>query len=134
VLLICDLDGFKAVNDRFGHLTGNRLLEALAGAFRKSCRTGDFVARMGGDEFVLLLGEMQPEDLGARIAQFRDLARTVGREICGEDVLDASFGAAVYPADGQTSNELLAFADRQMYRRKTEHKSGIRQIERSGAA
>jgi diguanylate cyclase (GGDEF)-like protein len=134
VLLICDLDGFKEVNDRFGHLTGNRLLEALAVAFRKSCRSGDFVARMGGDEFVLLLGEMGAEDLGARIAQFRDLARAVGRQVCGEDVLDASFGAAVYPTDGQTSNELLAFADRQMYRRKTEHKSGVRQIERSGAA
>jgi len=134
VLLICDLDGFKAVNDRFGHVTGNRLLEGLAVAFRKSCRSGDFVARMGGDEFVLLLGEMGPAELGARIAQFRDLARGVGREVCGEDVLDASFGAAVYPTDGLTSNELLAFADRQMYRRKTEHKGGVRQIERPGAA
>ncbi len=134
VLLICDLDGFKAVNDRFGHLTGNRLLEGLAAAFRKSCRIGDFVARLGGDEFVLLLGEMRPEELGARILQFREMVRAAGREVCGEDVLDASFGAAVYPTDGTTSNELLAFADRQMYRRKNEQKSGIRQIERSGTA
>lgn len=134
VLLICDLDGFKAVNDRFGHLTGNRLLEGLAAAFTKSCRSGDFVARMGGDEFVLLLDAMQPEELGARIVQFRDMARAVGREVCGEDLLDASFGAAVYPTNGSTSNELLAFADRQMYRRKTEHKAGVRQIERSASA
>lgn len=134
VLLICDLDGFKAVNDRFGHLTGNRLLVGLAAVFRKSCRTGDFVARMGGDEFVLLLDEMQPEELGARILQFRDMARAVGREVCGEDLLDASFGAAVFPSDGSTSNELLAFADRQMYRRKAEHKAGVRQIERSASA
>ena len=134
VVLICDLDGFKAVNDRFGHLTGNRLLEGLAAAFQKSCRSGDFVARMGGDEFVLLLDEMRPEELGARIVQFRDMVRAVGREVCGEDILDASFGAAVHPTDGSTSTELLAFADRQMYRRKSEHQAGVRKIERTASA
>jgi diguanylate cyclase (GGDEF)-like protein len=134
VVLICDLDGFKAVNDRFGHLTGNQLLEGLAAAFRKSCRSGDFIARMGGDEFVLLLEGIRPEEIGGRILQFRGLVRTVGREICKEDILDASFGAAVYPTDGTTANELLAFADRQMYRRKGEHRGGVRKIERSASA
>jgi diguanylate cyclase (GGDEF)-like protein len=134
VVLICDLDGFKAVNDRFGHATGNQLLEGLAAAFRKSCRSGDFIARMGGDEFVLLLDGIHPEEIGGRIVQFRGLVRAVGRDVCREDILDASFGAAVYPTDGSTANELLAFADRQMYRRKGEDRGGVRKIERSASA
>jgi diguanylate cyclase (GGDEF)-like protein len=52
-VLVCDLDGFKQINDRFGHLEGNRLLKAVAKSFKKHCREYDYVARMGGDEFVL---------------------------------------------------------------------------------
>jgi len=126
-VLVCDLDGFKQINDRFGHVTGNRVLEALAEGFRKSCRGEDFVARLGGDEFVLLLGELRPEDMGARVRQFREMVLAVGRQVCGEAVLDASFGAAFYPADGATADELLAFADRQMYRHKARPKTGNRQ-------
>jgi diguanylate cyclase (GGDEF)-like protein len=127
-VVVCDLDGFKGVNDRFGHLTGNRLLEALADRFRKSCRAGDFVARLGGDEFVLLLAGIGPGEIGLRIAQFRDTVRATGRVICKEDCLDASFGAAFFPIDGTTSDELLARADERMYRLKSEHKAGITRI------
>ncbi len=133
-VLLCDLDGFKGVNDRFGHLQGNRLLEVLAAGFRKNCRASDFVARMGGDEFVILLDGVGPQEIGARIVQFREVVRAAGREVTGEDVLDASFGAAFHPIDGTTANELLAFADQQMYRRKTEQKAGVRKIERSATA
>jgi GAF domain-containing protein len=76
-VVVCDLDGFKQVNDRFGHLTGNRLLEALADGFRKSCRERDFVARMGGDEFVLLLPQLPPDGINARLAQFRAMVRAI---------------------------------------------------------
>jgi diguanylate cyclase (GGDEF)-like protein len=131
VVLICDLDGFKAVNDQYGHMIGNRMLEAVAAGFRKSSRSGDFVARMGGDEFVLLLNEMRPEEVGARIAQFRSMVRAAGKEVCGMEVLDASFGVAFHPGDGTTPNELLAFADQQMYRRKSEHRAGVKTFERS---
>ncbi len=124
-VVVCDLDGFKGVNDRFGHLMGNRMLEALADRFRKSCRTGDFVARLGGDEFVLLLDGIGPNEIAARIAQFRDMVRATGRSLCKEDVLDASFGAAFFPADGITSDELLAAADQRMYQLKAEQKAGI---------
>jgi diguanylate cyclase (GGDEF)-like protein len=129
-VLVCDLDGFKGVNDRFGHVTGNRVLQGLAEGFRNSCRENDFVARMGGDEFVLMLERITPEELGRRINQFREMVRATGHRICGEDVLDASFGAAFYPEDGETPEDLLAFADRQMYRRKAEQKAGVLQIER----
>jgi diguanylate cyclase (GGDEF)-like protein/putative nucleotidyltransferase with HDIG domain len=124
-VVVCDLDGFKSVNDRFGHLMGNRVLEALADRFRKSCRTGDFVARLGGDEFVLLLDGIGPGEIGSRIAQFREMVRVTGRSLCNEDCLDASFGTAFFPADGTTSDELLAAADQRMYQFKSERKSGV---------
>jgi diguanylate cyclase (GGDEF)-like protein len=127
-VVVCDLDGFKSVNDRFGHLMGNRLLEALAERFRKSCRTGDFVARLGGDEFVLLLDGIGPGEIASRVAQFREMVRATGRAVCKEDVLDASFGAAFFPADGTTSDELLAAADHRMYQLKAEQKSGVVRI------
>jgi diguanylate cyclase (GGDEF)-like protein len=124
-VVVCDLDGFKSVNDRFGHLMGNRLLEGLAERFRKSCREEDFVARVGGDEFVLLLDGIGPGEIAARIAQFRETVRATGKSLCKEDVLDASFGAAFFPADGTTSDELLAVADQRMYRLKAEQKAGV---------
>lgn len=124
-VVVCDLDGFKNVNDRFGHLMGNRLLESLAEQFRKSCRTGDFVARLGGDEFVLLLDGIGPGEVSARVAQFRETVRTTGRALLNEEVLDASFGSAFFPTDGTTSDELLAAADRRMYQFKEEHKAGV---------
>ena len=54
-VVVCDLDGFKQINDRFGHLEGNKVLRLVAEALRNRCREYDYVARMGGDEFVLLL-------------------------------------------------------------------------------
>ena len=133
-VVVCDLDGFKAVNDRFGHVTGNHLLEALAERFKKSCRCGDFVARLGGDEFVLLLEGIGPNEISARIAQFRDIVRSTGRTLCKEDVLDASFGAAFYPDDGKTSDELLAAADQRMYVFKSERKAGVLRMNRQAGA
>ncbi len=124
-VVVCDLDGFKNVNDRFGHLMGNRLLEGVAERLRKSCRAEDFVARLGGDEFVLLLDGIGPGEIAARITQFRETVRTTGKALCKEDVLDASFGAAFFPADGTTSDELLAVADQRMYRLKAEQKAGV---------
>jgi diguanylate cyclase (GGDEF)-like protein len=132
-VVVCDLDGFKGVNDRFGHLMGNRLLETLADRFRKSCRDGDFVARLGGDEFVLLLDGIGPVEIGTRILQFREIVRATGRMLCKEDCLDASFGAAFFPADGTTSDELLAAADQRMYQFKAEHKAGIPRIKQRQA-
>lgn len=132
-VVVCDLDGFKSVNDRFGHLTGNRVLEAVAERFRKSCRAGDFVARMGGDEFVILLADIGPREIAPRIAQFRDTVRATGRTLCHEDVLDASFGASFFPADGRTSDELLKKADERMYRLKTEQKAGVARMKQRPA-
>jgi diguanylate cyclase (GGDEF)-like protein len=119
-VVVCDLNGFKRLNDTLGHLTGNRLLQALAEGFRGSCRDGDFVARLGGDEFVLLLAGAQPEGMPARIGQFEEMVRNVSLDITGTDLLSGSFGAAYYPAEGKSAEELLAKADQRMYRDKAE--------------
>src|SRR5262249_5426005 len=84
-VVVCDLDGFKDINDHFGHLVGNRVLESLAGGFRGSCRSQDFVARLGGDEFVLLLAGVQKEEIGSRLEDFRAMVRSVGRAVSGTD-------------------------------------------------
>jgi diguanylate cyclase (GGDEF)-like protein len=133
-VVLCDLDGFKQVNDRFGHLAGNRVLTAAAKGFRKACRSEDFVARMGGDEFVLVLTPRRTQELAqemeTRLAQFRAMVRAVGTEITGSDLLDASFGVAFYPDDAQQPEELLKIADQRMYSCKEQHKSGVLALDR----
>jgi diguanylate cyclase (GGDEF)-like protein/putative nucleotidyltransferase with HDIG domain len=121
-LLVCDLDGFKQVNDRFGHLEGNRVLRTVAKGLKEACRDYDYVARMGGDEFVLVLPGVKPEDVDAMIQRFEGIALQAGVEVCGEPLLAISVGRACYPADGRDGELLLAEADKRMYKQKQENK------------
>jgi diguanylate cyclase (GGDEF)-like protein/putative nucleotidyltransferase with HDIG domain len=114
-VMVCDMDGFKQINDRFGHLEGNRVLRLFAHTVKDTCREYDQVARMGGDEFVVIAGGLSPEAARKKADQLRELARQVGQEICQEDILSLSVGRAVYPDDGLDAEELLAEADRRMY-------------------
>jgi diguanylate cyclase (GGDEF)-like protein/putative nucleotidyltransferase with HDIG domain len=117
-LLVCDLDGFKQVNDRFGHLEGNKVLRTVAKSIRDGCREYDYVARMGGDEFVIVLPGAGPESPQAGVDRLRGLAARAGAEVCGADWLDMSIGQAFFPKDGSDAEELLAEADRRMYKTK----------------
>jgi diguanylate cyclase (GGDEF)-like protein/putative nucleotidyltransferase with HDIG domain len=117
-VMVCDMDGFKQINDRFGHLEGNRVLRLFAQALKQSCREYDYVARMGGDEFVVIAPGLAAEYALKKADQLRDLARQVGQEICQEDILSLSVGRAMYPDDGLDAEELLAEADRRMYLEK----------------
>ncbi len=114
-VMVCDMDGFKQINDRFGHLEGNRVLRLFAVALKETSREYDYVARMGGDEFVLIAPGLTPEASLKKAEHLRQLAQQVGKEVCGEDILSLSVGKSVYPDDGLDAEELLAEADRRMY-------------------
>ncbi|HEV2400758.1 MAG TPA: diguanylate cyclase [Candidatus Sulfotelmatobacter sp.] len=117
-VMVSDMDGFKQINDRFGHLEGNRVLRLFAQALKDSCREYDYVARMGGDEFVVIAPGLAADAAGKKAEQLRALARHAGNEVCGEEILSLSVGRAVYPADGNDAEQLLAEADRRMYLEK----------------
>src|ERR1700730_12629622 len=118
VVMVSDMDGFKQINDRFGHLEGNRVLRLFAQALKDSCREYDYVARMGGDEFVVVAPGLETDAAGKKAEQMRALARQAGNEVCGEDLLSLSVGRAMYPEDGNDAEQLLAEADRRMYMEK----------------
>jgi len=110
-LLMLDLDGFKQLNDRFGHPAGDDLLREVAGALSRVIRDQDTVARVGGDEFCVLAPET--DDAGAERLISR-VQTAVTRVVAGVEALAASTGAAVYPADGESAGELLEAADQRL--------------------
>jgi len=122
-VMVCDLDGFKRINDVFGHLEGNRVLKQFAKTLQGSCREYDYIARMGGDEFVIVAPGLSASAAEARGICLGELARATGREICGEDWLSLSVGWAMYPEDGTDTEKLLAEADRRMYLQKQKNRS-----------
>ncbi len=93
-------------------------LRLFGQALKDSCREYDYVARMGGDEFVVIATGLAAEAAGKKAEQMRSLARHAGSEVCGEDILSLSVGRAVYPEDGKDAEQLLAEADRRMYLEK----------------
>jgi diguanylate cyclase (GGDEF)-like protein/PAS domain S-box-containing protein len=118
-VLFIDLDGFKPVNDRYGHAAGDTLLVTLAGRFRQMARETDLVARLGGDEFVIVMEGSFIDDNLAEIGA--DLVALVA-EPCplatGDVTVSCSIGIACSPRDGETAEVLLAAADVAMYRAK----------------
>ena len=114
-VLFFDLDGFKAVNDAYGHHTGDALLIDLAQRIRQTLRTQDTVARLGGDEFIVLSEVGEPTD-AASVADrlINAIARPV--TVYGHEVLvTSSVGIAIYPNDGEDTHALLTNADAAMY-------------------
>jgi len=121
-VLVTDLDGFKLVNDRFGHLDGNNVLRAVAKTLRLSCREYDYVARMGGDEFVILMPGMKWGDLEEKILALDHAVSAAACSVCPEAEIALSVGVARFPADGPTAEQLLAEADHRMYQSKQKRK------------
>ena len=85
---------------------------------KHSCRDYDYVARMGGDEFVVVVPGLTLEAATNKAHQLKQLAQQAGQEVCGEDILSLSIGHALYPEDGADAEALLAEADRRMYMEK----------------
>jgi diguanylate cyclase (GGDEF)-like protein len=125
-LLVCDLDRFKLINDSLGHRAGDELLEEVARRLSGVVRSGDTVARFGGDEFVLVSNFLaDPEDAKSLAVRAIEAFRAPVR-IAGIDVhTTPSIGIAIYPADGTSIEKLLAHADTAMYAAKMRGRGNI---------
>ncbi|MGR3889205.1 diguanylate cyclase domain-containing protein [Pseudomonas sp. 1152_12] len=119
-LLFLDVDDFKGINDVHGHVVGDRVLCVIARRLERCVRENDLVARMGGDEFTVLLTDIQQQsDVCAKVAQILAvMAEPLGAEFGAVKMPSCSIGVAFYPADGEDADTLLSHADGDMYRVK----------------
>jgi diguanylate cyclase (GGDEF)-like protein/PAS domain S-box-containing protein len=124
-VLFIDLDGFKAINDRFGHESGDELLRAIAARLKCAVRASDCAARLGGDEFTLIVSDLETEaaadEVRERIVERiqEPLLLDTARIVPG-----ASIGISIYPRDGTTPQGLLKAADLAMYLDKRARRAG----------
>jgi diguanylate cyclase (GGDEF)-like protein len=131
-LALIDIDGFKHVNDYYGHATGDKLLARIAERLSAGLRPSDMLARLGGDEFVLLISPILDREgikgeLGWIGERLKEPFWVDGYEIC----TSASIGVSLYPRDGRSYEELRGNADRAMYDGKTRAKGTLRFFEGS---
>ena len=125
-LMYIDLDGFKKINDTYGHRFGDKLLEEGTARLRSVTRTEDTLARIGGDEFVLLMGRMQ--DRGVVLRTAHNILETIARPLVieGTEVaLTASIGIAFFPDHGEEMESILASADQALYAVKHGGKNAV---------
>jgi diguanylate cyclase (GGDEF)-like protein len=134
-LLYLDLDGFKEVNDRGGHDAGDRLLREVAQRLQQALRQGDLVARVGGDEFIVLLPGCRDAECARVLANALRARLSPPFQLAdGLFHLDASIGIACFPADGSDPDALVAYADRAMYASKRMRRGGDADLGRDIAA
>ncbi len=135
-VMVCDIDGFKQINDSFGHLEGDKLLREFSSRLKEACRGYDYVARMGGDEFVITAPGLTPQAAVEKANRLNQAAIESGRHTCGRDIITLSVGTAFCPEDGYDVETLLAEADRRMYSVKQVHhaQEAARQTQSRGAS
>jgi len=127
-----DMDNFKNVNDKYGHLVGDKLLNKIAKAMKSCVRSEDIVARFGDDEFLIILCNMTKHDDYQIVVNRLDSVLKENRDLGNGQVVkaEASVGVSVYPEDGANIDELIRFADNAMYEIKRVKKSTHSQKER----
>jgi len=118
-VLFVDLDGFKEINDTFGHTVGDRVLINVANLLKSAVRESDTVARLGGDEYIILLDMIEDtRHVKTVVQKLHDLFQ-IAMQIDGHDLkVLASIGVAIYPRDGKDADELMQFSDQAMYNSK----------------
>ncbi len=117
-VLLCDIDEFHRVNDLFGHPAGDQLLKLVTNILRNNSRSADYVARAGGDEFVLLLAAAHPEELAGKIESLDRMVANACRGLCGEESCGLAVGVACFPENGSDAASLMAFAEQALARAK----------------
>jgi len=118
-LLFIDLNGFKGINDEYGHAAGDKVLTTVAARVAARARTGDIVGRYGGDEFVVVLPSIPDAQALTRVADTIRERVAFPYWINGEEQhLTAAIGESMYPKDGESADVLLRRADEAMYRLK----------------
>jgi diguanylate cyclase (GGDEF)-like protein len=127
-IVLLDMDGLKAINDRYGHLTGSRALVRLGKILRSHSRAIDTAARYGGDEFALVLPEAGPDIANRVVSRIRE---RMAAEV-EFPALSASAGVAAFPEDGDTPEKLLGAADRALYGMK-KNRGGVQNLARIAA-
>jgi diguanylate cyclase (GGDEF)-like protein len=123
-VLFADLDQFKALNDRLGHAAGDQALQEVARRIHEHVRATDVVARVGGDEFAVVLEGVKSREIAQEVAA--KLMRAIGAPLTAipsAPQLGVSIGVAMWPDDGSCIADLLQSADRAMYRVKREESS-----------
>jgi diguanylate cyclase (GGDEF)-like protein/PAS domain S-box-containing protein len=117
--IMADLDHFKGVNDRYGHLAGDEVLQAFGDLMKRHARGSDMCCRYGGEEFLLVLPQVAQDVAVERAEQLRSALAAVQVPCGGSSIaVTASFGVATFPRDGRTAGELVAAADRALYAAK----------------
>lgn len=125
-ILYIDLDDFKPINDRFGHEAGDYLLRTIAQRLQSTVRASDTIARIGGDEFVVICGHLSVADDGSMVS--RKIRHAFSQPIpFGDQQLSVrpSIGMALWPDDGDAPNALLSIADRRMYEEKRRRNESV---------
>jgi diguanylate cyclase (GGDEF)-like protein len=121
-----DLDHFKAVNDKYGHLAGDEVLRTFGALLTSNARVSDIICRYGGEEFLLVLPGMTKEGARRRAEHVR---QAMGAAIVSHGhrriQVTTSLGVAAYPADGRTTEELIAAADGALYAAKAQGRNRV---------
>lgn len=122
-LVMADVNGLKLTNDAFGHLAGDRLLRYIADKIKKHCRQDDIIARIGGDEFILLLPRTGPEQAEKLIERINT---ALAEDNCDPVICSVSFGWATKNAPSEEISKVYSSAEDQMYRRKLTESAAMR--------